>query len=135
MGRFEKLVGILILVVSTQFLIGCDHYENNSDTESNENTIVVLNFKAQTGKGEAAVSGLKDLFAKVKDEPNFVSIKLHVDPNDDTNIMLYEEWEDLTYYQTEHMNTAHLKEFMVNSSDFLTGPPEVTFWKLENVYK
>ena len=135
MRTLNKLKGILILVLSAQVLFGCDPAENKSDSDSNENAIVILKFKAQPGKSQEAVSELEALFEKVKEEPNFASIKLHVDPNDDTNILLYEEWEDVVYYQNEHMSTDHLKAFMENSAKFLAGPPEVTFWEVENVYR
>ena len=98
-------------------------------------TVVLLKFKAQPDKGDVAVAELNKLLENVKEEPNFVSIKLHVDPADNTNILLYEKWEDQSYYNNEHMNTPHIKEFMTNSRNFLTGPPEITFWKLNSVYK
>ena len=109
--------------------------EKNSAPISGENTIVLLKFQAQPDKGEQAISELTDLLQKVKKEPNFVSITVHVDPNDVTNILLYEEWEDASYYNNEHMNTAHLQEFMANSSNFLTGPPEITFWEVKSVFE
>ena len=135
MRIFKNLAGILILLFLTQVFVGCDAIKNKSVTDLNENAIVVLKFKAQPGKVEEAISEFEGLFEKVRQEPNFGSIKLHIDPNDKTNILLYEEWEDVDYYQNEHMNTDHLKEFMENSSKFLAGPPEVTFWKVKQVYK
>jgi len=131
----KSLAVILILVVSTLVLIGWYPSENESDIDYEQNVIVLLKFKAQPEKGAHAVSELINLFEKVKKEPNFISIKLHVDPSDNTNILLYEEWKDQDYYNTEHMNTAHLQEFMTNSKNFLAGPPEITFWEVKNVVK
>ena len=100
-----------------------------------ENAIVVLKFKTQPDKGAAAVAELKKLIEKVKHEPHFVSIKIHVDPEDKTNIMLYEEWEDLSYYRTSHMTTEHLEKFKANSVNFLAGPPEISFWTVEKEFR
>jgi hypothetical protein len=33
------------------------------------------------------------------------------------------------------METDHIKEFMANSINFLTGPPEITFWEIEKAFK
>ncbi len=102
---------------------------------SKQNTIVLLKFKAQAGKGKQAVAELTKLIEQVQGEPHFVSIKLHVDPNDNTNILLYEEWEDANYYNGAHMNTPYMKAFQANSVNFLGGPPEITFWKVENTFE
>lgn len=124
-----------ILVVSTLAFIGCESSKNNPDNNSTENVIVILKFKAQPEKGAQTVLELTNLIEKVKLEPNFVEIKMHVDPKDNTNIFLYEEWEDQNYYNTDHMETDHIKAFMANSTNFLAGPPEITFWKVEKVFK
>ena len=134
MKTIKSLVAILFLAVSTLVLVGWYPSEIKSDIEAEQNVIVLLKFKAQPDKGDHAVSEFNTLLEKVKEEPNFVSIKLHVDPSDNTNIMLYEEWEDESYYNNEHMNTSHLTEFMANSANFLTGPPEITYWEVKNVF-
>ncbi len=135
MTTIKSLSAILILAVLSLVLVGWFSSEDKTFNDSEQNVIVLLKFKAQQDKGVHAVSELTSLFEKVKEEPNFVSIKLHVDPNDNTNILLYEEWEDLSYYNSEHMNTAHLQAFMANSINFLTGPPEITFWEVQKVIK
>jgi len=33
------------------------------------------------------------------------------------------------------MKTKHLKEFIVESQTFLDGPPEISLWKVNAVYK
>ena len=101
----------------------------------NENVIVLLRFKSQPDKGSYAVSELTKLANQVKEEPHFISIKIHVDPKDNSNILLYEEWEEENYYNTEHMNTAYIKDFQANSVNFLAGPPDITFWKVSDLIK
>jgi len=135
MKTIKSIIAILILTISTLVLVGWYPDKTKSDIDLEQNIIVLLKFKAQKDQGIHAISELSNLLEKVKEEPNFISIKLHIDPNDNTNILLYEEWKDESYYNNEHMSTTHLKEFMVNSRNFLTGPPEITFWKVKNVYE
>lgn len=134
MKAIKGIAVILFLTVSFYALLGWDSYKDRSANDSNENVIVLLKFKAQQNKGTVALSEFKTLLEKVKEEPHFVSIKLHIDPDDSTNILLYEEWSDVSYYNNNHMNTEHLKEFMRISNNFLTGPPEITFWKVKSVF-
>ena len=116
-------------------LIGSSNPEKQIHLNSAENSIILLKFKTQPNKGSQALEELNKLPEEVKKEPNFVSIKLHVDPNDDTNILLYEEWQDLAYYTGPHMETSHLTGFMANSVNFLAGEPEITFWEMEKVFE
>ncbi len=95
---------------------------------------VIVQYKAQPSKEHEAILALTDLIQEVRKEPYFVKIKLHVDPKDKTNIMLYEVWRDEAYYNTKHMNTAHLQRFIESSRAFLTGPPEITIWKVDKVF-
>ena len=125
----------LILAVLTTLLIGFSSSAQESDQTGSENLIVLVKYKAQPEKGDQAISELHKLIEKVKQEPHFVQIKLHSDPNDNTNILLYEEWSDGTYYKTDHMNTSHLQGFITNSRAFLGGPPEISFWTVKEDFQ
>ena len=133
MKTIKNSASILALTVSILVLVGWNPSVHRSETGSDQPVIVLLKFKAQPDKGDQAISAFNNLFEKVKEEPNFISIKLHVDPTDNSSILLYEEWKNQSYYNNEHMNTAHMQEFMANSMSFLTGPPEITFWEVKNV--
>ena len=124
-----------ISLLSILVLVGCDKADKSLDSSLKDNTVVILKFKAQPNKGTEAVSAMTNLLAEVKKEPHFVKIKLHVDPNDESNIFFYEEWDDPDYYNGAHMNTPHLQAFMKESHNFLMGPPDITFWKVEKVVK
>ena len=117
-----KLVLILITAMTTLSI-------NSIHAQDNENLIVLVKYKTQPAKESLALSSLKELVAKVKKEPNYVNIIIHVDPNDKTNILLYEEWSNEDYYKGKHMQTQHLQKFMGDAIAFLAGPPEITFWK------
>jgi quinol monooxygenase YgiN len=123
-----------LLISAFCLLIGATLRGTTDDVMSG-NAIVTLKFKTQPEKSDMAVSELKKLFESVSKEPHFVSIKLHVDPNDNKNILLYEEWESAEYYQTDHMKTPHLEAFMAASQEFLAGPPEIAFWTMEGEFK
>ena len=133
MIRIKSIASILILAAS--LWSGCDTSENNTGKAAEDNTIVLLRFKAQPEKGGLAVAEWTGLIEQVREEPHFVSITLHVDPADSVNILLYEKWEDASYYNNEHMNTAHMKAFITNSRNFLEGPPDISFWKVGKEFK
>lgn len=117
------------VILSTLFCLALASCDNNETKKDNDNFVVLVKYKSLLGKAGEAKSGLLRLLDKVKKEPNYVSIKLHTDPGDSTNILLYEEWSNEEYYKGEHMKTQHLLQFMNEARTFLTGPPEITFWK------
>jgi quinol monooxygenase YgiN len=133
-NSFIKHFPRLLLAFAIIFT-ACQSSGDQTDNTSKQSTIVVLKFKSQADKGAEAVSQLSSLIEKVKEEPHYLGIKLHVDPTDNTNILLYEEWGDGDYYNNEHMASEHMQEFMANSVNFLAGPPEITFWKMEKEFK
>ena len=116
-------------------IVGCDEPDPSRSDESSSNAIILLKFKTLPDKGDETVSALIQLITQVEQEPHFVNIKLHVDPKDNTNIMLYEEWDDLSYYMTDHMNTPHLKAFQAESTNLLAGPPEISNWDMKQIFK
>lgn len=129
MKTIKKALPVLILFIA--FL--CLSW-NSESTFTLKNTIVLVKYKTQPNKSEEAINNLTMLIEQVKKEPHFVSIKLHVDPKDPTNILLYEEWSDAAYYENEHMKTAHLQQFIANARNFLAGPPEISLWQMEKVF-
>lgn len=135
MKTIKGLALISILTISTLAFIGWHPSKKKSPMATAKNVIVLLKFKSQPEKGDKTVLELTKLIEKVKEEPHFVSIKLHVDPKNPTNVLLYEEWEDASYYNNEHMNTNHIKSFMANSTNFLSGPPDITFWEVQRVFE
>ena len=130
-----KISATFLIMVSTSLLIGWNANNTATHDPTPNDIIVTVKYKAQPDKGAHAITALSQLIEKVRQEPHFISIKLHVDPNDETNILLYEEWDDASYYKSDHMNTAHLQDFIANSRNFLAGPPELSFWKTERIFK
>jgi quinol monooxygenase YgiN len=127
----HKLWIATILVFMAFLFVGCNNQKNETNIN---NTIVLVKYKTQPSKENDVVDALTKLIGQVKNEPNFVNIKLHVDPKDKTNILLYEEWSDENYYVSKHMKTEHLQNFILESRNFLAGPPEITFWKINKEF-
>lgn len=125
----KKIIPLIVLCLGL-FFFG---FKKNYDTK--EHVVVLVKYKTQPDKSNEALSHLKKLIEEVKKEKNFIEIKIHVDPNDNTNILLYEEWANESYYKNEHMKTLHLQQFITDSRTFLAGPPEISFWKVNTEYK
>ncbi|MGB5236138.1 MAG: putative quinol monooxygenase [Flavobacteriaceae bacterium] len=134
MKTIPKVTLLLMLAVLISIVFGFDSRDRTSDTSEGINLIVLVKYKTQPDKGSTAVSELFKLIEKVEQEPHFVNIKLHVDPDDNTNILLYEEWDDGAYYKSDHMNTPHLQDFIAESRSFLAGPPEISFWEVKREF-
>lgn len=125
-----KILSILIILLTS-----CQNKQQGiMNKENSQNLIVLVKYKTLPSKGEEAIAGLTKLLEAVKDEPNFVNITLHKDTKDDSNILLYEEWSDETYYNGDHMKTKHLLSFMEDSRAYLAGPPEISQWKIEKEF-
>ena len=114
-----------LLFVLTTFNLTSAYSQNNN------NIIVLVKYKTQPGKESLAISAIKTLIDKVKKEPHFIDIVIHIDPIDKSNILLYEKWSNEDYYKDAHMKTVHLQQFINDSRTFLAGPPDISFWKLE----
>lgn len=125
---------VLFLCLSTFFAVSYAQTNTNAVDEKTGNLYVLVKYKTQPDKFDEALSALNALILEVKKEPHFVNIKMLVDPADKTNILLYEEWDSEVYYKSDHMNTPHLQKFMVDARSILAGPPEISFWKLNNNY-
>lgn len=121
----KKLILILSLVVVFLFP------GINLNAQDEKNLIVLVKYKTQPAKEIQALTELNALVDQVKKEPNYVKILVHVDPTDRTNVLLYEEWSDEAYYKGDHMKTPHLQKFINGSKEFLAGPPEISFWRIQ----
>jgi len=102
--------------------------------EPYHNLIVLVRYKVHPSKCKEAIAALEKLITEVKNEPHFVKITLHLDPKDESNILLYEEWTDEAYYNGDHLKTNQLKSFKEDSRDFMAGPPEITQWRIEQEF-
>ena len=130
-GNIKTLLCYLMLTLLTSAYA---QQKSESVNKENNNLTVLVKYKSQPEKQAEVLTALNALIIEVKKEPHFVNIKMFVDPADKTNILLYEEWSDEVYYKGDHMNTTHLQKFIGDSRNFLAGPPEISFWKLNSNY-
>lgn len=121
------------ILILTLFI--CSLFASCEKKDSANNLVVIIKYKTQQNKGVDAITGIKKLVEEVKKEDHFVNLRILIDQKDNSNILLYEEWDDELYYKNQHMKTDHLQKFIVDSQAFLAAPPEITFWKTNAVYK
>lgn len=95
---------------------------------SNECTVLV-SFDLQQDKIDLAVSEIERLVATVTaEETDCHRIVTMRNADDPAKIMLVEKWASREAYEGPHMKTAHIQKFIGLANDFLTGPPDITFW-------
>ena len=130
----SRLKTFIYFVLLSTLIFSCKEQNVLIENSDYNNLYVMVKYKSQPEKQNEALLALSSLILEVKKEPNFVNIKVLVDPEDKTNIMLFEEWSDEAYYKGEHMKTPHLQQFIGDSRNFLAGPPDISFWKLNSNY-
>ena len=130
-GNIKTLLCYLMLTLLTSAYA---QQKSESVNNENNNLTVLVKYKSQPEKQAEVLTALNALILEVKKEPHFVNIKMFVDQEDKTNILLYEEWSDEVYYKGDHMSTTHLQKFIGDSRNFLAGPPEISFWMLNSNY-
>ena len=92
--------------------------------------VVAIKCQAKEGMGQTALEAFKQLIATVKQlESDCLNITLHSNDDDPDQLMLYEIWSSREAYQGPHMQTPHLQAFIADSMAFLTGPPDISYWK------
>lgn len=124
----KKLILLLLIVVLGTGFTSCNQ-------EEGENIIVLVKYKTLPNKNIDALASMERFIEEAEKEDHFVQIKLHVDKEDNSNILLYEVWNDEQYYKGSHTQTEHMKRFKAESEEFLTGSPEVSYWKEHSIYE
>ena len=95
---------------------------------SGEGVIVLIEYRALPGKEAVAQSELASLVGTVvAKEPDCSGIGVLRDMDDAGRIVLYERWSSREAYTGPHMRTPHILEFIAKASDFVAGPPSITF--------
>lgn len=90
---------------------------------------VTVHYSAQPGREAAAHAELTALIAQVQaHETACHGITLHRRHDDPGQLLLIERWSSQADYEGDHMQTAHLREFIARAPAFLAGPPTITIW-------
>jgi quinol monooxygenase YgiN len=97
---------------------------------SKDDVTVVIRYEAKPGMSERAVRELGDLIKTVvREEAACRGIWLHQDTGTPAKLLLVEHWISQDAYTGPHMQTPHITAFVGRAAEFLTGPPEITFWR------
>ena len=92
---------------------------------------VVITYRAQPGREEAARRDLAALIATVREkEPDCLGITMLTGAEDAARILLYETWTSREAYEGPHMRTPHLTAFRERAPGLFAGPPDIVFWNV-----
>ena len=97
---------------------------------SKEPIVVLIKYLAQPGKEQIAVQALSALVATVKsNEPECQDITILQAADTPGTNLLVEHWSDHATFVGPHMQQPHIQAFMQQGSEFLAGPPDISFWQ------
>lgn len=116
-----------ILIVATSINLTSATAETVSAKEPE--VIVIVRYTAQSGKESQALSAITELVAKansVESRTGTISILRNV--ADKRFITLIEKWPSQERFIGPHMAQPHIVQFIERSSEFLAGPPDISFW-------
>lgn len=95
-------------------------------------TIVVIDYRAQPGKGKELKHELEALIRDVvKHEHDCLGIQLLETDDDGDRVLLYERWTSRAAYEGPHMQTPHITAFRERAQGFAAGRPAITFWTVK----
>ena len=97
---------------------------------SKEPIVVLIKYLAQPGKDQIAAQALSALVATVRsNEPGCQGITILQAADAPDTILLVEHWSDHATFVGPHMQQPHIQAFMQEASEFLAGPPDISFWR------
>ena len=97
---------------------------------SMDNTVVLVSYRTLPGHIDEALAAIGALIATVQAvEPDCAGITVLQDAGDPTHISLVERWTSQEVFLGPHMRQPHIQAFIQSASAFLTGPPDITFWR------
>lgn len=94
------------------------------------NVIVAVKYQAQRGSSDRALTEIRELVSTVLSrEPECQAIEILQDISDPCALILIERWPSKEHFLGPHMQRDHLQAFIQKAGAFLTGPPEIVFWR------
>lgn len=92
--------------------------------------VVLVSYQAQPGKADLAAREIASLVAEVQSrEPDCLGISVDRREDNPGRILLRERWTSREAYLGPHMQTPHIQAFIGRAADFLSGPPDISFWQ------
>ncbi|MDJ0569689.1 MAG: antibiotic biosynthesis monooxygenase [Pleurocapsa sp. MO_192.B19] len=97
---------------------------------NNKQVILLVQLQAEVDKVEQLKQETLAVIPQVLKEWACVSIKLHQNPNDLTQLMLYETWADKDFLLSdEHKNSPYMTAYFHNIESLLAEPAQWTIWE------
>ncbi|MEM9508199.1 MAG: putative quinol monooxygenase [Cyanobacteria bacterium P01_E01_bin.35] len=103
---------------------------------NNQQVILLVQLQAKADQVEQLKKETLSVIPQVLKEWACVSIKLHQNPDDLTQLMLYETWADRDFLLSdEHKNSPYMTAYFQNIESLLAEPAQWTIWESIGVQK
>ena len=91
-------------------------------------TLVIVQYTAQTGKAPAALTAIRALVREViSGEPACGGIEILQELDAPERITLVEPWPSREVFLGPHMQQSHIQDFIRGAGELLAGPPQISF--------
>lgn len=94
--------------------------------------IVAGKVQIKAGMLQEALKVTRPMEEATQAEPGCISYRFYVDPYDDTQIMVFEEWESPEAL-VHHFQTPHMAAFNAELPRFLAGQPDIKRYEIEAI--
>ncbi|MFZ0641334.1 MAG: putative quinol monooxygenase [Candidatus Acidiferrales bacterium] len=94
-----------------------------------KNLTVIAHIFAKADEEQRLKTALLDLVAQTRKEKGCINYDLHQSQENACQFVMYENWESAADLDA-HANSAHLREFGRNMSQFLQRPTQITKWNM-----
>lgn len=125
----NNLGGLLVLLFFFQFS-GCtkEVVKNTEISKISENQIsLAVIVKAKDGREEELKKALIALVGPTRKEEGCINYTFHIDPNDKSRFMFYENWESKKLLDA-HLNAPHIKAFGEKAGELVANTLDLTNW-------
>jgi quinol monooxygenase YgiN len=86
---------------------------------------VIAKLPIKEGKGEEAITAIKELMVQVAREEGTLMYTLNRDQSNPNMLVIMERYKDKAAFDV-HSSTPHFKAFFAKSKTFIGGKPEIT---------
>jgi len=119
-------IGIILTVLFFLMSTGCD---NTVCKDVDKQITLIAIIKAKAGKEEAVKRELTNLLAPTRKEAGCLNYNMHIDPQDNSRFMFYENWECQSVLD-DHLNSPHIQAFIGKTDELLAEPIEMSSWEI-----
>jgi quinol monooxygenase YgiN len=89
----------------------------------------VIKFDIVPEKREQFMSLLTGVLDAMRSEPMFREANLHVDPENENHLMLYETWADHDDVLNVQLHRPYRQAFHAALDEMLVGPRDISIWR------